>query len=332
MESHAVPQHIQSYQFRLVGDMTLKQFSELAGGIVIGFMVYNLPLYFFIKWPIIIFSVLLGTGMAFVPIEERPLETWIVAFFKAVYAPTQYLWRKVGFIPEILTAPLSSQPIPAVEIIAPQGKEKLQEYLNSLPQEQVTSVDQDQKEYFRKIDQLFATTTLPQESSPTIRPVPESPPGPSTAPHPLHPQADTADYTPRGKPQKIVIEPVTPPTTLPYIPPTPKYQESTRSATFSLDIPFPVTPTMPNLVVGMVLSPEGKIVENAILEIRESATGHPVRAMKTNKIGQFSIITALKNGTYDIITEKDEFAFDSVNFEAKGEIIPPIEIRAKSIN
>ena len=36
METHPVPQNISSYEFRLVGDMTLKQFLYLAGGILLG--------------------------------------------------------------------------------------------------------------------------------------------------------------------------------------------------------------------------------------------------------------------------------------------------------
>ncbi|KKR52786.1 MAG: hypothetical protein UT88_C0021G0001, partial [Candidatus Woesebacteria bacterium GW2011_GWD2_40_19] len=36
MEQHPIPQNISSYQFRLVGDMTLKQFFQLAGGFLVG--------------------------------------------------------------------------------------------------------------------------------------------------------------------------------------------------------------------------------------------------------------------------------------------------------
>jgi len=35
MEQHPIPQQISSYQFKLVGDMTLAQFGKAAGGIVI---------------------------------------------------------------------------------------------------------------------------------------------------------------------------------------------------------------------------------------------------------------------------------------------------------
>lgn len=327
VESHAVPQHIQSYQFRLVGDMTLKQFSELAAGVVISLILYSLPIYWFIKWPLILLFVSLGVGLAFVPIEDRPLETWLIAFFKAVYAPTQYLWRKSSQPPDILVAPLIARPLPGVEIFAPQGKAKLQEYLRSLPPEQLSPLDQKEKALLANIDSLFQTTTLPSSMTPTIEPNPDFPEEPSLMPHPLHSQNEAAPVIPHVEPTIDTSTPATAPVFR--APRIHRPREAAKSATFSLEIPIPITPTIADLVVGMVLTSEGKIVESAIIEIRETSTGHPVRATKTNKIGQFSIVTPLKLGPYTLVVEKDGLTFDPVSFEAKGQIIPPIEIHAK---
>jgi hypothetical protein len=94
MEQHPVPQNISSYQFHLVGDMTLKQFLELAGGILVGVIIYATGLPGIIKWPLILFAGGLGAALAFVPLEERPLEQWIFAFFRSVYSPTLFHWEK----------------------------------------------------------------------------------------------------------------------------------------------------------------------------------------------------------------------------------------------
>jgi len=91
---------------------------------------------------------------------------------------------------------------------------------------------------------------------------------------------------------------------------------------------IPTPPTRPNIIVGMVLDNEGKIVEGAILEIR-NAQDLPVRALKTNRLGQFMIATPLENDLYEIEVEKEGFHFDTIKIEVKGEIIKPIEIRAK---
>ena len=94
MEQHAVPQNIASYEFKLVGDMTLKQFLELAGGVIVGLVFWSLPLPTIVRGFLVFFSVLFGILMAFVPINGRPFGQWVLAFFRAIYAPTQYYWKQ----------------------------------------------------------------------------------------------------------------------------------------------------------------------------------------------------------------------------------------------
>ena len=105
-------------------------------------------------------------------------------------------------------------------------------------------------------------------------------------------------------------------------------KKRTVKAKVSPRLPIPAPPTQPNILVGMVLDKKGELVEGAILEIRNSQ-GVPVRALKTNQLGQFTIATPLENGVYEIETEKKGLKFDIIKVEVKGEIIKPIEIRAK---
>ena len=96
MDQHPVPQNISSYEFHLVGDMTLKQFFQLAGGIAVAAVLYRLPLPFFIKWPVMALSVLMGIMLAFVPVSGRPFSQWIMAFIKAIYSPTEFHWSETS--------------------------------------------------------------------------------------------------------------------------------------------------------------------------------------------------------------------------------------------
>ena len=73
-----------------------------------------------------------------------------------------------------------------------------------------------------------------------------------------------------------------------------------------------------------------KIIEGAIIEIKDSA-GRPIRALKSNKLGHFIIVTPLDSGKYDIVTEKDGFEFSPISFEAIGELIPPILVQGRRI-
>lgn len=94
MEQHPVPQNVTTFQFRLIGDMTIKQFGYLAGGAILAYVSFKLPLPFFFTWPLTIIFAVGGVGFAFVPIEDRPMDIWVLSFLKNVYSPTLFVWEK----------------------------------------------------------------------------------------------------------------------------------------------------------------------------------------------------------------------------------------------
>ena len=101
MREHPIPQDITNYRFHIVGSMTLKQFGELALGCIIGFAIYSTNLVAFVKFPLIFIFVALGVIAAFVPIAERPLDHWIITFFRGLYSPTLYFWRREESPPDV---------------------------------------------------------------------------------------------------------------------------------------------------------------------------------------------------------------------------------------
>ncbi|HCQ92587.1 TPA: hypothetical protein DIU13_01240 [Candidatus Beckwithbacteria bacterium] len=64
------------------------------------------------------------------------------------------------------------------------------------------------------------------------------------------------------------------------------------------------------------------------MEIKDNQ-GHPVRALKSNKLGQFFIATPLPDGIYQIEADHPDHAFAIIKLEAKGEVIPPLKIQAQ---
>ncbi|HCM82520.1 TPA: hypothetical protein DIS60_04130 [Patescibacteria group bacterium] len=60
--------------------------------------------------------------------------------------------------------------------------------------------------------------------------------------------------------------------------------------------------------------------------------GVPLRALKTNKLGQFAASTQLSNGTYVVEVEdpRERFVFDRVQITVNGTIMPALQIIAKS--
>ena len=151
MEQHPIPQQISSYEFKLVGEMTLKQFGKAAGGIILAVIVNAMPIVFFIKWPLMIIFAVGGLAMAFLPYQDRPLETWLMAFIKSIYSPTIYLYKKnkpENWLDIDLSKTIKTTTEEKIEV--PQKEEeKVEEFINSLPsveREKIQEIKNEEKE------------------------------------------------------------------------------------------------------------------------------------------------------------------------------------------
>lgn len=335
MEQHPVPQQISSYEFRLVGDMTLKQFGQVAGGVVAALIIYTLPFPGYLKWPFIVIFALTGAAMAFMPIEERPLQTWIIAFLRAAYSPTQFLWQKKGQRPAFFED-VGFKPAPPVNMapVSQPSQKKLDEYLSTLSESQVL-LEKEEIRFIDRIQNLFSAPWSSTTYTPPPKPAePKPEPKPEPKVEPKEEQIPTANVRmplPKEFFEKLAETPATP--VIDYHPPLAtnfrvRERIRTAQAQFSSQVPMPSVPEIPNILVGMVSDTSGMIVEGAIIEIRDSQ-GNPVRALRTNKLGQFRIVNPLANDTYEVEIEKDGYHFDTFKVELKGEIMEPLDIRAK---
>lgn len=345
MEQHPIPTNVSSYQFKLVGDMTLKQFFQLAGGIVVGLLFYSSPLLPIIKFPLAIISILLGIGLAFLPFEERPLEKWIMAFFRAIYSPTLFNWQLGSVSAQIFQPETTPENMP----IDP----KLHNYLsqtNQVPQAPA-NLDKAESGFLAKLSGIFSNLPLTNHT-PT-----SSPRGQIISMNPVNPSPNVNPPTPPINPAPLNIPAniptgvapstnETPIQTAPIINPLPSAPAaatnvsqvvagnemiSTHQAMFSIDAAPPNPPTTPNVVVGQIIEQDRHVVEGAIMEIRDDK-GRPIRALRSNKVGHFITVTQLDNGHYEIIIEKDGYEFAPVSFDANGSIIPPILIQGKRLS
>jgi hypothetical protein len=330
MEQHPIPQNVSSYQFKLIGDMTLKQFFELAGGLLVALIFYSSPLIGIIKWPFVIVSALLGAGMAFVPLEERPLERWIFAFFKAIYSPTEFLWKKTVapvkyFLDEAVGAPPASA--------SPEQEAALKDYLENNKQVPglLAKLDGAEMGFLTRLSGLFAgsknqTTTT---TTPTPLPVERTELKIPVAVPVKIPQQYISHLVVEEKPKLAPLVNATSQGVSPTV--VGNEMVSTKQAIFSVDAAPPNPPTIPNVVVGQVVDEGRKIIEGAIMEIRDEV-GRPVRALRSNKVGHFITVTPLDSGRYQIATEKDGFQFPPISFEAAGTLIPPILVEGRRID
>lgn len=393
MESHPVPQNVTSFEFHLIGDMTLKQFGYLGGGVGIAYLVFIIigSSFPYIAWPIIFVSAGAGVALAFLPIQEQPLDHWLGAFIAAIFKPTQLKFKSDKIQPDSY-----------------EFENRLILYLNYLenPVIEVPPVPQVQPQPVPK--PTFSDTPIqaqPAVSTPVINPQPTiSQPRPAPQPpvnQPVTPPKPAEITKPQvaqvTQPQTTTQPPIKPETL-----PTPeelKYtvdlakraqtiqtqilqteqqlnqikinaaQPGSDSKTFLAQFGTLITqlqglnqqagdiskqlavlsksslqnqnivtkaksiPTLsltqtPNIINGIVTDANGDYLEDSIV-VAHDKQNLPVRALKTNKLGQFIAATPLPEGTYTINVEKDDLFFDTVEINLKGEVLNPIMISAR---
>src|SRR3990167_2640014 len=135
MEQHPVPSHIASFEFKLFGNLTIRQFVTLVIPASVGGIIFFSGVSDIIRYPLSGLFVGFGLLIALVPFGGRPFHKWIMAFFKAILSPTQRIWIKEAKIPEfldVITNPLPTHP-QGIQNIDEKSKEKLEAYLATLP-------------------------------------------------------------------------------------------------------------------------------------------------------------------------------------------------------
>lgn len=433
LEQHAVPTEVTTYEFRLVGDMTLKQFGWLAGGIILAIFWYSMPIPSYFRWPLVLIFGCGGAAIAFVPYEGRTLDRWIISFIKAIYSPTEFVWHKEKRIPPYLESRGRARFNLGGESskMTTQEQAKLREYIQSLPlNSNINEFDIEEASKLTNIANMFQSspTSLPSQTLPqpiSYAPTPVASPQPSgldtidfnsvtevSTPAPSYQSVSTneleaisqqvaqqiGDPTPgtlstrseisshggdeysdlaqilaSGTDQNLPSASVatTDQSSIPQTPalptgvnpqmnpalqqvmsqntsefsqyhsqispppsshlvnaePVTQITDSETSSNPQIAQFLPPAPTQPNIIVGAALSNQQQSIENAIIEIID-AQGQPVRALKTNKLGQFAIATPLANGTYQIHVEKAPFEFTAYSVTLEGQIVPPLAIQA----
>lgn len=318
--------------------MTLKQFFQLAGGFLVGLIFYSAPLIGIVKWPLAIISVLLGAAMAFVPLEERPLESWLVAFFKAIYSPTIFKWKKTENAPKFFADETQTSNISG----ATTGQDAvLKTYTEptKAPPGPLSNLEGAEQGFLARLSGMLAAV----KDNVTLAVTPDTKAPAASAPPPQPKKLEIPVTMPvkigeTQQPTHLVVEEKPQPINntvqikTQNVNPTIVGEEivSTKEAIFSIDAAPPNPPTNPNVIVGQVVDEVRRIIEGAIIEIRDEY-GRPIRALRSNKLGHFIAVTPLDNGRYSIISEKDGYQFMPVNFEAKGEIIPPILVEGRRL-
>lgn len=155
MENHPIPQDITGFQFKLIGNMTVKQFAYLGSGVTLAWLTFYFPIYVLVKWPLMAAFAGIGAALAFLPIAGRPLDVMVAKYFKAIFSPTQYVYAKSGghlWYP----SPKTVQKKVDVQNSAQEQNVALKDFLSSLPKLQKKSaLDDKEKVYFESVNNLL---------------------------------------------------------------------------------------------------------------------------------------------------------------------------------
>ncbi|OGH21410.1 MAG: hypothetical protein A2958_01285 [Candidatus Levybacteria bacterium RIFCSPLOWO2_01_FULL_38_13] len=383
MENHPIPQDITGFQFKLIGDMTIKQFAYLATGVVLGWITFALPIFILIKIPLVLLFVGLGVGAAFVPIEGRPFDLMISNYIKALFNPTQYIYQKIGGHMWFPKPPKESQVQTVSKLMtSSDSTQKLKEFLKNLPQKPKDKLDEKELNFLNSLlslskgsptdisenlggyekifeDQIRENVNLTDEGKKKEEEK-ELDKKADVLKKELEEAKDLEKKQETGEQyqmahQKIleiekVLSEVTSqkqilenqiielrkklkmqgkniysPSTITPKPETKHARRIPRELSKTAGLPF--IPDVPNLVMGIAKDSRNNPLPNILVEVKDEE-GNPVRAFKTNVLGQFASATPLGNGVYTIFFEdpKGEHKFDTIEIEARGEVLMPLEI------
>jgi len=332
MEQHPVPQNVTTFQFRLIGDMTIKQFGYLAGGAILAYISYKLPIPFFFSWPLTFIFALGGVGFAFVPIEERPMDIWVMSFIKNVYSPTLFVWShqdRTPAAPPQVAKPLQvkpttdvlrqifspPKPVPAVPVASIPTPSITGRHLDiSIPPQVATSLPMASApvahartlELQKQLTEVLAERDRMRGEMATLRSQSQKP----TSANASH--------------VATVASP-------PYVPAKTGPTVKIITPEGAIKAGLPRLTTFPNVVTGIIRDSDNNLLPGVLITVRDK-DGVPVRALKTNRLGQFAASTPIANGTYlvEIEDPRGRFVFDRAQMTLNGSVVPALEIIAKS--
>lgn len=321
-KQHPVPQHIAAFEFKLVGDLTLRQFLYAGVGLAVAYAAYISNLDFLVKWTIVILSGGLGLGLAFFPIQDRGLDTWIVNFILSMTSPTQEIWRKEPLPPEYFREDygnfLASQ---VLSVTPPEKRRKLAEYLKTSKKDS-SQLELYEQEFLDRLNFGFPV----QEAAP------QPPPKPTPLPEPVSPPPSLAEKLSieRAKAELEKLEGLK----------KEFYAKNEAYRTRLLEQEgllkrlerkkdfFPGGGENPNTIRGTVQNSQGNLLPEVIVIVKDQ-DGDPVRALKSGETGQFFSTTPLENGRYTVEGSYKGKRFAIINLELTGQILAPIELKER---
>lgn len=364
MDNHPIPQNVTGFQFKLIGDMTVKQFAYLATGAILGWLFLVAPAPSLVRLPSAVFFFAFGFALAFIPLEGRPMDVMLASFARALFSPNQYMYQKVGG-QLIVPLPTVATKVPTGVVTRPPSD--LASYLRALPRQPKSTLDEKEEAF---LNALFAPAKAVQAKIiPAHQAVSEQEHREETLAQAEMEIREKLQQAKTLEAKQTATEGTTPAHTTvvelqnelsvivaekqrleeelarlkeefqrhkeenlfrPSVAMPPKLTRLVRlvpKGSSPQAFGTPLAPDEPNLLSGVIKDPRGNMLPNILIEVKDKE-GSPVRAFKTNALGQFTSATPLQNGTYAVTFEDPhgQHTFDAVELLVTGQVLQPLEI------
>jgi len=302
MKQHSVPQEIMSVEFNLFGAMTIRQFGYVAGAGGLGYFMY-LIMPGVLRWPSAGACVIFGLALAFIPINDRPLDQYVTNFLVSLRNPTRRVWRKTPQPPAFLVETAEEIKKKSAKGEPVVIEKKHLKGAGVFSGERKTVETDEETEIEKEIDHLIGSVT-PVEAE--------------TADFPREQKIEQVSESTEGLAEKVESKTIESD--------VPSQMESIVEQKESF-LPGKSLTMIPNLINGIVLDYSGKPVVNAVVMVKDS-TRKPVQAVKVNSRGEFLPKTPLSDGEYTVSVQAPEVRFDPKSLRMDGNVIPLVKFIA----
>lgn len=151
MDYHKIPQNVSTFEGRIVGKFTARQFTYLAIGGIIIFILFSTPINAIYRIILISITLLWSVFFALISFEGRGTDLWIALFSKAIFYPTLRIWKKSEEPPAFLLPTFKIEH--KVKGVLPKPKEELKKFIASQKMaESLSNLTDEEKLFLAKIE------------------------------------------------------------------------------------------------------------------------------------------------------------------------------------
>ncbi len=314
MDQHPVPRQITTFEFKLIGFFTVKQFIYIIVFAPIGFVVYSL---FPIPLLNIVLGVLIGSigfVIALVPINDRPIDVWVKNLVKRLISPTQYVYHKsnqpIYFFDHLYFV---SDPHRVMSHI--ESQEKLSAYL-AQTQQVVPAID----EHKKRINDLFRK----HRAAPPAEPI-------KTHADSLEPVQHAQQTISVPVPQPIPPSAHATPLSLPAPSTNTTLKEDSKPLVKKGEKPAVISPKQP-FFTGVVKNHRLIPIPGILIYVKDS-NGQTIRLLKSNPHGVFATFNPLAPGEYTLEMKdpRNGYFFDTMKITINDSNPTPFEVYSKEL-